>query len=286
MTECYIAVDALQPRQALLRTYKLVCCEGVSYEGRIYLTTDGGVTWTPRDAPAKETPLFSTLASMGGVSYILAGALPRSACSSCYNALFMSKDGMRTWRRIDAGVFIQNYGRSERFIYGFWLGSRGELLAQVQHNNPGTTYELWRSGDQGAHWSQIGMARSGTVYPLIVADGQGQRFWRACAAYQTLGDYTHPPVQQISCSIDGGKTWVDTGGDNSYHINIFAQATDGALLGVTPNPFRGEAAMSLVRAAPGQAAWESLGALPVSDTPQAAAGTLCLLKRHQTMATR
>jgi photosystem II stability/assembly factor-like uncharacterized protein len=275
MTECYIAVDALQPRQALLRTFKLVCCQVVSYEGRIYLTTDGGATWTPRDAPAEETPLFSNLASAGGVSYTLAGTLPRSHDISGYDALFMSKDGMRTWRRIDAGVFIQKGGRTERFIEKFWLGSSGELLAAVINNMAATTFELWRSGDQGASWSQIGMARSGTVYPLIVADGQGQRFWRACAAYQTLGDYTHPPVQQISCTVDGGKTWLDTGGDNSYHINIFAQATDGALLAVTPNSFRGEHASKLLRIVPGQSAWESLGALSPAggDVRTAGAGS-------------
>jgi photosystem II stability/assembly factor-like uncharacterized protein len=275
MTECYIAVDAMQPRQALLRTYKLVCCQIVSYEGRIYQTTDGGVTWTQRDAPAEETPLFSNLASLGGVSYTLAGTLPRSHDISGYVALFMSKDGMRTWRRIDAGVFMQKGGRTERFIERFWLGSSGELLAAVINNTAATTFDLWRSGDQGAHWSQIRTGRSGTVYPLVVADGQGQRFWRACAAYQTLGDYTHPPVQQISCTVDGGKTWLDTGGDNSYHINIFAQATDGALLAVTPNPFRGEHALKLLRIVPGQSAWESLGALSPAggDVRTAGAGS-------------
>ena len=161
MTECYIAVDALQPHQALLRTYKLQCCQEVDYEGRIYLTTDGGATWTPRDAPAEETPLFSNLASLDGVSYTLAGTLPRSHDISGYQALFMSRDGMRTWRRIDAGVFVQKGGRTERDISRFWLGSSGELLAEVNNHTSAPFYELWRSGDQGAHWSQIGMARSG-----------------------------------------------------------------------------------------------------------------------------
>src|SRR5262249_30661965 len=152
---------------------------------------------------------------VGDVSYTLAGTLPRSRCDSCYNALFMSRDGMRTWRRIDAGVFSQRGGRTERFIEQFWLGSSGEVLAEVINNMAATTYEMWRTDGRGTHWTKIGMARRGTVSPLIVADGQGQRFWRACAAYQPLGDSTHPPVQQISCTVDGGKTWLDTGGDNS-----------------------------------------------------------------------
>jgi hypothetical protein len=146
LTECDLVVDALQPRQALLRTYRHVCCAVVSYEARIYLTSDGGVTWTPRDAPAEETPIFSNLASVGGVSSALAGTVPRSACSSCYNTLFMSRDGMRMWRRIDAGVFAQQGGRIDRFIERFWLGSSGELLAVVNKTWAGP-YELWRSGD-------------------------------------------------------------------------------------------------------------------------------------------
>ena len=153
---------------------------------------------------------------------------------------------------------------SERFISDSARLS-GELLAQVTNNVAATTYELWHSGDQGAHWSQIGMGRSGTVYPLIVADGQNQRFWRACGAYQTLGDYTYPPVQQISCTVDGGKKWVDTGGANSFGIHIFAQATDGALLAVTPSTYSGAPATKLLRITPGQSGWESLRASPAGD---------------------
>jgi photosystem II stability/assembly factor-like uncharacterized protein len=196
---------------------------------------------------------------------------------------------MRTWTRIDADIFLIRGAYTERYVSWFWLGSSGELLAQVQHNNPGSTYELWRSDDQGAHWSQIGMGRNGMADPgwidpggIIVADGQNQRFWRACAAYQKSGDRTHPPVQQISCTLDGGATWLDTGGDNSYHVEAFAQARDGALLAVTPNPFHDESPTKLLRVTPGQSVWESLGPLPVRDAtpaPYAAAGTLWLLKR-------
>jgi hypothetical protein len=263
VAECYITVDALQPRQALLRTYAPdgQCCAKYTGEIRIYLTTDGGATWTPRDAPAEATPLFYELVTLGGVSYAVAGTRPHSRCSDCYGALYLSKDSMRTWSRIDGDIFVRNGYVSQRFVSTFWLGATGELLTQVTNNSGASTYELWRSSDQGAHWSKMSMGRSGTVDTIVVGDGQGPRFWRACAAYQTLGDYTHPPVQQISCTLDGGKTWLDTGGSNSYHINIFAQAPDGALLAVTPNPYRGERATRLLRIVPGQSSWESLGAL-------------------------
>jgi len=263
VAECYITVDALQPRQALLRTYAPdgQCCAKYTGEIRIYLTTDGGATWTPRDAPAEATPLFYELVTLGGVSYAVAGTRPHSRCSDCYGALYLSKDSMRTWSRIDGDIFVRNGYVSQRFVSNFWLGATGELLTQVTNNSGATTYELWRSNDQGAHWSQMSMGRSGTVDTIVVGDGQGPRFWRACAAYQTLGDYTHPPVQQISCTLDGGKTWLDTGGANSFGIRIFAQTADGALLAVTPVSYSGVRATKLLRIVPGQSWWESLGAL-------------------------
>jgi hypothetical protein len=179
---------------------------------------------------------------------------------------------MLTWSRIDAGIFVKNGYASERYAARFWLGSTGELLAEVPNNSAATTYELWRSGDQGAHWTQIALGKSGRIIDFVVPENQGPRFWRACAIYEAFGDYTHPPVQQISCTLDGGATWLDTGGENNYHMDVFAQASDGAVLAVTPSPFHGEVARTLVRVAPGQSAWESLGALPLSGAPQYIAG--------------
>ena len=260
---CDVLADQLDTRRAIVLLFKskpsATCCGAGSYI--YYRTADSGATWTPIDIPADNTPLINEVATEGGVTYALAATLSHSSCSDCYESLSVSRDGMLTWTRIDASVFLKSGYGAERSISRFWLGSTGELLAEVIHNAGPTTFELWRSGDQGAHWTQIDMGRSGTVDTIVVGDDQGQRFWRACAAYQTLGDYTHPPVQQISCTIDGGKTWLDTGGENSYHSDMFAQASDGALLAVTPNPYHGERATKLLRIAPGQSAWESLGAL-------------------------
>jgi photosystem II stability/assembly factor-like uncharacterized protein len=288
MTECYIAVDAMKPRQALLRTYKFVCCAVVSYESRIYLTTDGGVTWTPRDAPAEETPLFSTLASLGGVSYILAGTIPHSACSACYSALYRSKDGMRTWTRIDADIFLMSGSYSERYVSRFWLGLAGELLAYVTNNGPTVGSELWRSSDQGKHWSLLGNTGNAN-FPndFVVQGNQGTHFWRACAQNETAGDYTHPPTQRISCTLDGGATWLDTGGDNTYDMDVFAQATDGAVLAVTPSPVHGKVGRTITRTIPGRSTWESLGSppssVPIGQTPKYVAvgetGVLWLMKQ-------
>ena len=96
---------------------------------------------------------------------------------------------------------------------------------------------------------------------LIVADGQRQRFWRACAAYQTLGDYTHPPVQQISCTLDGGKTWLNTGGDNLSHPPLRAGSRWRSLSRHAQSLSVTQPATKLLRIMPGQSTWELLGAL-------------------------
>jgi hypothetical protein len=254
VAECYIVVDAMLPRQALLRTYAPdgQCCGQYTGEIRTYLTTDGGATWTPREAPTVATPIFTNLATANGVSYALASTRPHSHCVACYYALFTSKDGMRTWTRIDDSLFLRQGFRTARDIVRFWLGPSGELLVEGSSNTAGATLEFWRSNDQGAHWNPIGFGKTGVVENLIVAASQGPRFWRLCAVYGTFNGYAPASTQEISCTLDGGKTWLDTGGANSYGIGVFAQAADGAILAVKRDG-------SLVRVAPGQSAWESLG---------------------------
>ncbi len=106
VTSCTITVDAFQPRQALLRTYAPdgQCCAQETGEIRTYQTADGGATWVPRAAPSEATPNFAGLATLDDVSYALAYTRGHSHCSDCYSALFMSKDGMRTWTRIDGNL--------------------------------------------------------------------------------------------------------------------------------------------------------------------------------------
>ena len=246
LTECDLIVDALQPRQALLRTYRHVCCAVVSYESRIYLTTDGGVTWTPRDAPAEETPIFSNLASVGGVSYALAGSVPRSACSGCYNALFMSKDGMRTWRRIDAECSCSRAVAST---------ASSTVLAGIEWRTAGRSHQVIPHGAvrvvaqrrSGGALEPAGMARSGMVdsvgSTLVASSSRTARLRASGAPAPPIRRPATTPIRRFSRSpapLMAARRWLDTGGDNSYHVDAFAQASDGALLAVTPNPFRGE----------------------------------------------
>ena len=65
VTSCDITVDALQPQQALLRTYAPdgQCCAQETGEIRAYLTADGGATWVfYATASTEATPNFVGLA--------------------------------------------------------------------------------------------------------------------------------------------------------------------------------------------------------------------------------
>jgi len=267
VAECYLIVDALQPQQALLRTYAPDhrCCGQYSGEIRTYLTSNGGAMWVTRGSPSDVTPIFTSLATLDGVSYALAHTRPHSSCGDCYSALFMSKDHMLTWTRIDSGLFLQQSGRTTRDVERFWLGSSGELLAEGTSNRAGATLEFWRSSDQGAHWIPIEFGKTGVVTNFIVAGKQDPHFWRMCAIYRADSFAVAQPTQQISCTVDEGKTWLDTGGENSVETNPFAQASDGAVLAERKNG-------ALLRVTPGHSAWESLGALPVNGTPRYISG--------------
>lgn len=274
--DCNVVVDQLQPRHAILTMLAQVAGV-VPFQATVqtYLTEDGGATWAPLAPPSADTPIFTALATQGGVTYTIAETPPASACFTCYRALYRSTDGMKTWARADSGLFAQEAGGGsvDRDIYTLQVGAGGALLATAQVNGYAYQEQLWHSDDGGAHWSQLG----GDTMPLalnflVVPAGQGSRFWRACTADQFLGDNSHPPMQRLTCTVDGGQSWHVTGGDNSYFDDIFAQASDGAVLAVTPSPAHGEDATTVVRVTPGKSTWQSLGPLPVGGTPQYVAG--------------
>ncbi|HEV8192282.1 MAG TPA: hypothetical protein VGP82_12510 [Ktedonobacterales bacterium] len=139
--------------------------------------------------------------------------------------------------RADGGLFVQQAGDTVRDIATLEADSDGSLLATTRNNGGPYEEQLWRSTDRGMRWSQLG----GATMPLAsnflgVPAGQATRFWRTCTADQFLGDNTAALAQRIFCTLDGGQTWYQTGGANSFHDDVFAQASDGAMLAVTPSP--------------------------------------------------
>lgn len=269
---CGAIVDETQPQRLIVSIYGPHSFQSGAPEAvDNYFSVNGGVTWTPLMSPSRKTPLFEELVSQGSVTYALVETPPQSMCE-CYEALYRSADAMRTWSRADTGLSVGNAGR---FIMNLQIASSVELLATVKDNlTDGTQYGLWRSIDSGANWSPFGTSANGIVANQSVtsAGNQEPRFWRACGVSYTIGTREHPQTQQIKCTLNGGKTWLATGGADTSRYFVLMQATDGALLAFTPAPIENAATRTLVRISPGKQTWQSLGALPTDSAPSYAPG--------------
>ena len=138
-TGCDMMVDDAHPETAILRSLR----GGISTVLNNYLTRDAGASWALLAAPSPDTPFYRQLKTQQGVTYAAAATPPRSRCD-CFSALYMSKDGMRTWSRIDAG--IQAAGRFPRLLvqrrrghYGGdrqWLFWTGGAVADQRPGRP------------------------------------------------------------------------------------------------------------------------------------------------------
>ena len=250
-TGCDMTIDDAHPETAILRSWR----GDISTVLNNYLTRDAGASWSLLAVPSPDTPFYRQLRTQQGVTYAAAATPPHSRCD-CFSALYMSKDGMRTWSRIDAG--IQAAGRSS---YVYWFNDGGDILAGTTNHYSGQD-ELWLTSDQGAHWKPWSAMQADY---FLVPQGQGQRFWRACAVYSSASSLDPPNLPGLVCTLDGGATWTPSGGVRGTSVKLEAPAgimtTDGAALRVvnasSPN--------QLQRATPGRQGWEPLGALPASE---------------------
>jgi hypothetical protein len=262
--DCLLVVDARQPARiiALVLPRAAYGANTPSGEVQSYVSVDGGATFAKLAAPANDTPLYTALATHSNTTY----ALARGTCTLCKQALYRSADGMKTWARADTGVFEENNGRATRSIFAFWTATSGDLLATVAS---GLSSELWRSTDGGDHWNAFAqtwgsVTGSGSISNMgIVAAGGQAAFWRACVSNSKVlsktkddtNEYSVKHTMEVTCTVDGGRTWLTTGSrEANVDTQILAQAPDGAVLATTNS--------ALVRIAPGQQQWDSLGSAP------------------------
>ncbi len=271
---CYLVVDDLQPTTVvavLCAKVDFTYCSGPAN----YLTLDGGATWQAVSGPL---PHFRQLATYGGVSYSLTATPPHSACFDCTDALAVSRDGLRTWTRIDQAITS-----ARRFVERFWLEPASGALLVETSNHYVFQNELWLTTDGGAHWTRTRnpVVDSYFVRPLLPGVP-----WYACGNHSsTSSDHpTYPSL--LECSRDGGRTWSQTGGPyvNPGLAFPIAIAVDGSILAQWSLSSSSGAAgrFELRRLAPAAtgwgSTWEPLGPLPAlgSLTYAASSGVLWL----------
>lgn len=255
--QCYPTIDGLQPNTVVVAVIaaKLGANPPVgNYTS--YVTFDGGGTWRKLSA---QQPYFALqISTLAGViyGYLRVASGPQD---EEVPELATSSDQMRTWHPIlrptwDVGGFNG---------IAFWLNpANGGLLVK-------DIDAFWSSGDAGAHWSKIsvpGMA-SPSENVVVQAPVAGES-WRLCAANDDDRNLKNPRPNTLTCSMNGGNTWISLPGLNVSFTNakgtfvwptdVFAWADDGALLAMSSDSYH----MKVYRMMPDARQWQSLGPEP------------------------
>jgi photosystem II stability/assembly factor-like uncharacterized protein len=153
------------------------------WDGDIWTSTDGGVTWTNRTASsgASRQAWFSVASDATGTRLV---AATRGQGVLGAGAIWTSSDGGETWVNRTAKAAAQQSWNSVA------SDSTGMKLVAVG-------YGIWTSTDAGVTWTDRTFRRLDTGWSSVASDASGQRL----VAVVNSGD--------IWSSTDGGATWID-----------------------------------------------------------------------------
>lgn len=239
-------------------------------------TVDSGVTW--QQVPYQPFVAYDQLDSRGGAIYAVRET--ESANGSVAYHLSESRDRMRTWKNIDAGLADA--------VAGFWLQPDTQAILAVQSGDaPNAPSYLWFSPDDGTTWRPLTVPVPLRPYaPARLSNGPSSNtivvLARAGHPTQICTEGSTPQLANaVTCSSDGGQTWQSRpalSGTPPYQYGgpgAIAIANDGSVLAATP---AGTASgYGLYRLKPGATSWQLLGNLPqlnVVYCPGSGAGTL------------
>lgn len=241
-----------------------------------YATVDGGATWS-KPAGLQDGMFIGMLASAHGQTY--AQMTSNSPNGDSTTGLYVSRDGMRSWTRIDATLpdtvpnppQVHDTGK----IFEMRVNpTSGEVLAITYADT------LWSTVDDGAHWTEVAyphaVSDAAHTTPLLFVGGP------TTSAHMTIcGGFTlpQPPnTQQIECTTDNGQTWSERPTSTSssrstpaYHLDLAGVGADGSLYAtanIPSSPGKENGGFTIYRLPPGSMAtgdWQALGAVPDSQ---------------------
>ena len=165
---------------ALLATIGWGCGECGTLDSASLFSADGVAHWTPI-AGFVQNGEFATV--RGGVIAIVAKSPATQQTETQYLAI--SADGFQTWRAMSP------HGLPTTF-FQFAVSPDSSTLIGSGYNNT-----LWRSGDLGAHWTQLSQPNGQTGMTTWLP--QRSTFLLCSADMSTKGD--------LECSIDYGTHW-------------------------------------------------------------------------------
>ncbi|MDP2920353.1 MAG: hypothetical protein Q8O43_09085 [Dehalococcoidia bacterium] len=167
---------------------------GCARSARIYISRDGGTTWTRSQKPPtgqSETYAIFAPDSPGGQKVF-------TVTSGVDSAFSISTDGGGTWNQtglIDAKI-------TGLIDFAAAPGTPASLFL-LTHDNVTGKYSLWRSEDGGTHWQRVFSASLPGVdsFNLIESSPQNSAFSVVCIAGRSNGN---PALWQ---STDSGQTF-------------------------------------------------------------------------------
>eukprot|EP00438_Fugacium_kawagutii_P002986 Skav220926 [mRNA] locus=scaffold3184:33854:44829:+ [translate_table: standard] len=187
--------------------------------GHVYLSSDGGETWT-RDAtlPART---YTGAAVSGDGSKIVVCNNPTYGSGD--NELQMSSDGGATWTAVLSGPRFNDCAMSEDGQTILGTGQAGKFHKSVDGGLNFTEY-----GDT-IDWHRVAMSADGQkiMASVMYAAGQisldGGDTWTANAQHSETGDW-----DDVAITPDGSKMYVITGGLGDGTGKLYSSTDDGA----------------------------------------------------------
>ncbi|MBX5436284.1 MAG: hypothetical protein IRZ33_03605 [Alicyclobacillaceae bacterium] len=169
---------------------------GVS-AGLLWVTTDGGRTWTARTTPAGAA--FSYIhftSSQAGWAIRLNGERPGAQRAE----LWATRDAGRTWRRVVANAVTADIGSCEERV-GFPGGATGEGFAVLGGR-------LWMTSDGGTHWRMAPLPAAG-LWVAAADFATPHMGWVAAERFGAADPETGARSATLTVyrTTDGGRTW-------------------------------------------------------------------------------
>jgi hypothetical protein len=251
-----ITVDALNPH--------IVACCGF---GQQAISVDGGAAWRLSSAQA---PIASQLATRGVRTYAIL-AMQNASGSSI--SVGFSDDQLRTWHALDANLPSTN-------PRALWINP-GDGLLLVETWPDGGAVQMWSTGDEGMHWSELPLPLRGIEEFAVQQPAAGQP-WRVCASFYG-GDTSNTSDSVLACTSDLGRTWTQEPAIFPPSASASASASTMPPLEMVGLPADGSLLVvrgtDLYRLPTGATRWQAVGSLPpagasLAYAPMTAGGVL------------
>ncbi len=262
---CRIIVDANNASSLIVSFYPVYGVGQIAPSDKwvTYASVDGGATWTkPAGLQGGNVTVMQAFA--GGKTYALRGSGENASIR-----LYVSGDGMRTWRQIDAtlpAAYRTRGGIDGNDRVQFWVnGTTSDVILETASN------QLWSTADDGAHWTEITFPNATSVDNVVsfVAGGPNT------GAYPTICGIFNNPTQ-LYCTSDVGKTWKELASplvddDPGADVSLLGIGPDGSVY-IVNSANRSNQRLAIYRLPPGATKgsdWQRLGAVP-ENTPDGA----------------